>query len=267
MPPPIQNSYCASGSDFLDDLFWWQFLSIHIYQILFIPRPKNRLNKVLQVYFEARGRMLDDTWWCLAAVILFSYKRAICILSLYWWTRRPAIPWCVRPLKRVQTIIRAVLLPSEAVQRHIGGCTWPVLVSWGCWRSGKDVCHMNFGGQPYKGVSGNLKGSKPALGQLYCLQKLFRDRDNLEWLIISDFATFDTQNLVLDVFIINKTVALSTFSFLICFWLKSSSARLVSALDDLSQKQTLAIPRGVRPLKRVQICDCRVAFATENSDL
>ena len=59
----------------------------------------------------------------------------------------------------------------------------------------------------------------------------------------------------------------------------------IIAEDDLSQKQMRklkadsatvlfitelwrpAIPRGVRPLKRVQICDCRVAFATENSDL
>ena len=28
--PPSQNSSCASGSDFFDNLFWWQFLSIHI---------------------------------------------------------------------------------------------------------------------------------------------------------------------------------------------------------------------------------------------
>ena len=28
-PPPSQNSSCASGSDFFDNIFWWQFLSIH----------------------------------------------------------------------------------------------------------------------------------------------------------------------------------------------------------------------------------------------
>ena len=82
----------------------------------------------------------------------------------------------VRPLKRVKTSARAALLPSKADQRQIGGRTWPVLVPGGCRRSGKGVYYINFGGQLYQGVSDHLKGSKPAPGQLYCLQKLIRDR-------------------------------------------------------------------------------------------
>ena len=83
---------------------------------------------------------------------------------------------CARSLKRVQTSAGAALLPSKAYQRQIGGRTGPVLVPRGCQRSGKEVYFTNFGGQLYQGVSGHLKGSKPAPGQLYCLQKLIRDR-------------------------------------------------------------------------------------------
>merc|ERR1712112_558410 len=67
-------------------------------------------------------------------------------------------------------------LQSVSDQRQIGGRTWPVLVPGGCRRSGKGVYNINFGGQLYQGVSDHLKGSKPVSGQLYCLQKLIRDR-------------------------------------------------------------------------------------------
>ena len=95
------------------------------------------------------------------------------LLYKFW---KPAIPRGVWPLKRVQTSVRAALVPSKADQRQIGGRTWPVLVPGGCRRSGKGVYYINFGGQLYQGVSDHLKGSKPAPGQLYCLQKLIRDR-------------------------------------------------------------------------------------------
>ena len=49
MPPPSQNSSCASGSDFFDNIFWWQFLSIHILLDSFPSKAKIRLKKVLQV--------------------------------------------------------------------------------------------------------------------------------------------------------------------------------------------------------------------------
>ena len=44
------------------------------------------------------------------------------------------------------------------------------------YEAGKEVYYINFGGQLYQGVSDHLKGSKPVPGQLYCLQKLIRDR-------------------------------------------------------------------------------------------
>ena len=51
MPPPSQNSSCALGSDFFDNFFWWQFLSIHILLYYFLSQAKSGLKKVLQVYF------------------------------------------------------------------------------------------------------------------------------------------------------------------------------------------------------------------------
>ena len=75
-----------------------------------------------------------------------------------------------------ETYVHLHLGSEGDLGRQIGGRTWPVLVPGGCQRSGKEVYFTNFGGQLYQGVSGHLKGSKPAPGQLYCLQKLIRDR-------------------------------------------------------------------------------------------
>ena len=43
------SKIAALGSDFFDDIFWWQFLSIYILLDSFPSKAKIRLKKVLQV--------------------------------------------------------------------------------------------------------------------------------------------------------------------------------------------------------------------------